>query len=279
MADNSDAIAAGIDVGTECVKAVVVTAAGRVLGRSVVMTRGYFQICAHEALTAALDDAHKRRDELAGIGATGFGMTCVPDATITITEAAAHARGAFHHRPHAMTLVNIGGGNPHVIGVDATGHRVRATGIRRCAVGVGSFLTLAARHLDVSAPQLDELAAAAGGESVAVSSYCSVFSGSEVLERLREGATREQVALGCVQSIAQRVLELGGFEEPVVISGGVAEYFPGVLRALETLSGVKVTTAPEPIFTGALGAALTAFGDRRGESTPRTIEEAVAALQ
>jgi predicted CoA-substrate-specific enzyme activase len=279
MTDSTSEIAAGVDVGTECVKAVVVTDAGRTLGRSVRPTRGYFQICAYEALTAALDDAHRQLDELTGLGATGFGMTCVPNATITMTESASHARGAFHHRQHAMTLVNIGGGDPHVINVDAAGRPVGAHGMRRCAVGVGSFLMFSARHLDVNATQLDELAAAAGGDAAAVSSYCSVFSASEVLERLREGATREQVALGCIRSIAQRVLELGGFDDPVVISGGVAEYFPGVLHALESLSGLQVTTVPEPIFAGALGAALAAFGDQRREHACSAAAEAEGALK
>ena len=33
-----------------------------------------------------------------------------------------------------------------------------------------------------------------------------------------------------MHSIAERIVEIGGFEDPVVICGGVAEYFPGVLR-------------------------------------------------
>lgn len=279
MPDNSSGIAAGVDVGTECVKAVVITDTGRTLGRSVLPTRGYFQVCAHEALTAALHDAGSRLEDLAGVGATGFGMACVPGATVTLMESAAHARGAFHHLPQAMTLVNIGGGDPHVIVVDSAGEQAGSRGMRRCAVGVGSFLTLAARRLDVGAAQLDELADAATGEAAVVTSYCSVFSASEVLEALREGATREQVALGCVRSVAQRVLELGSFTDPVVVSGGVAEYFPGVLRALESLSGLRVTTLPEPIYTGAFGAALAAFTGRGVHPALPMVGHAGGALQ
>lgn len=258
MAERQNGIAAGVDVGTECVKAVVLSEDGRVLGRAVVPTRGYFQACVYEVLAAALDDAQQREEDLVGIGATGFGMDCVSQATTTATESACHALGAYHQLRHAMTLVNIGGRDPHVIGVDADGRRSAARGVRSCAVGVGSFLMFTARHLDVSATRLQELAAAAD-KPVRVSSYCSVFSNAEVLERLREGATREQIALGSMHSIAERIIEIGGFEAPVVVSGGVAEYFPGVLRALETLSGVAVTAAPDPIFTGALGAALRVF--------------------
>ena len=112
-----------------------------------------------------------------------------------------------------------------------------------------------ARHLDVSPPRLEELSAS-GTHAAAVSSYCSVFSATEVLERLREGVTREDIALGCMHSIAERIVEIGGFRDPVVICGGVAEYFPGVLRAFEQLAGVSVRTVSDPIFTGALGSAL-----------------------
>ena len=252
-------IAAGVDVGTECVKAVVIAEDGRVLGRAVMPTRGYFQACVYEVLAAALDDAQRAEDELTGIGATGFGMECVPKATLTATEAACHALGAFQHVGHAMTLVNIGGRDPHVITVDGEGRRVAARGVRRCAVGIGSFLMFTARHLDVSPTRLQELASAAGGRQARVSSYCSVFSASEVLERLREGATREEIAAGCMYSIAERIIEIGGFEEPIVICGGVAEYFPGVLAALEAQSGLTVHGVPDSIFTAALGVSLKAF--------------------
>ncbi len=259
MAEHDERIAAGVDVGTECVKAVITAEDGQVLGRAVMPTRGYFEACVYEVLAAALDDAQRKPEALAGIGATGFGMECVPSSTVTLTEPVAHARGAFHHMKRAMTLVNIGGRDPHVIGVDAAGRRTSARGARRCALGIGSFLMFTARHLDVSPTRLQELASAAEGRKARVSSYCSVFSGSEVLERLREGSTREEIALGCMHSIAERIIEIGGFEAPVVICGGVVEYFPGVLAALEAQSGISVETVPDAIFTGALGASLSVF--------------------
>jgi activator of 2-hydroxyglutaryl-CoA dehydratase len=145
------------------------------------------------------------------------------------------------------------------ITTNRAGQRIAARGARRCAVGIGSFLSFAASHLDVSPTRLQELASAAGDRPARVSSYCSVFSASEVLERLREGATREEIALGCMHSIAERIVEIGGFDDPVVICGGVAEYFPGVLAALEAQLGTKVQAVPDPIFTAALGAALRVF--------------------
>lgn len=91
---------------------------------------------------------------------------------------------------------------------------------------------------------------------VDVGSYCSMFSGQDILEQLRDGATREEIALGCIHSIASRVVEIGRFRGTIRVTGGVAEYFPGVLKALSEKIGLPVEAVPEPILTGALGAAM-----------------------
>jgi activator of 2-hydroxyglutaryl-CoA dehydratase len=62
-----------------------------------------------------------------------------------------------------------------------------------------------------------------------------------------------------MHSVAERVAEIGGFKEPLRVTGGVAEYFPGVLKALGDMTGLKVEAVPEPITIGALGAALKAL--------------------
>ena len=262
MSQETERLAAGIDIGTECVKAVVVDSDGRVRGRAVSPTRGYFQTCAHEALASACEDAQADPGSLAGIGTTGFAMECVANATVRAGDSSCHALGAFQHVSAPMTLVDIGGRDPHVIWVDDLGRRTDARGIRRCALGVGSFLMFTARHLDVPPARLQELAAAAD-RAAAVSSYCSVFSAGEVLERLREGATREEIALGSMQSIAERIVEIGGFRDPMYVCGGVVDYFPGVLQALQSLAGVPVRAVPDPIYTAAVGAALMSL--RNGE--------------
>jgi len=45
---------------------------------------------------------------------------------------------------------------------------------------------------------------------------------------------------------------------PLVVAGGVAEYFPGVLKALGEMTATTPSAIPEPIMAGALGAALKA---------------------
>jgi predicted CoA-substrate-specific enzyme activase len=254
MSENGTVVA-GIDVGTECVKVIVLESDGKVLGRSVVPMRGYFQDRVREAMNAALDEARLTDADLAGTCSTGFGKGCVTSATLTRGDAVCHAAGAFHYFPQAATVVDIGGRDPKVIHVDETGRPTEIHTLRRCAAGIGSFLMFASRHLDIHPTRLQELADSVD-TAASIGSYCSVFAGSEVLERLYEGATREEVARGCIHSVAERIVEIGNFAEPVRVTGGVAEYFPGVLKSFAVITDLKVEAVPEPITAGALGAAL-----------------------
>jgi (R)-2-hydroxyacyl-CoA dehydratese activating ATPase len=253
---------AGADLGTECIKTIVVNDAGKVLGRAVVPTRGYFQDCFQEAMGNALAEAQATAANLRGVGVTGFAAGCAPLASQTITETLCHARGAFETFRRAMTLVDIGGRDPKVIHVDERGTVTSSRSVRKCAVGIGTFLMFASRHLDVHPTRLMDLATSAE-KPAPVGSYCSVYAEVEVIELLRNGATAGEIALGCMYSIAERILEIDRLKGPVMITGGVCEYFPGVVKALAERSSLPVEIVPEPIMAGALGAALYALDSAR----------------
>ncbi len=258
MSDGDRRMVAGIDAGTECIKALVLDDGREVRGRAVVPTRGYFKDCIQEALGIAIEEAQLRPEDLHSVVSTGFGASCVPLDSEPVTEKAAHARGIFHRFPRASTVVDIGGRAPRVIQIDAKGEVLSSRSARKCAIGIGTFLMFASRHLDVHPTRLMDLAKSA--ESPApVGSYCSVFAEIDVIELLRSGASAGEVALGCMVSVAERILEIGGLADPVVVSGGVSEYFPSVVEALAKRSGLAVEVSPEPILVGALGAALTAL--------------------
>lgn len=256
-------VVAGTDVGTECVKAIVANGERKILGRAAVPTRGYFQDCVREALGNALAEAQLREPQLDALCATGFGASCAAGASLTVTESLCHARAAYHHVGKAMTLIDLGGRDPKVIHIDEGGAVVSSKSARNCAVGIGTFLMFAARHLDVHPTRLMDLAGSAE-KPARVGSYCSVFAEVEVIELLRKGSTAGEIALGCMYSIAERVMEMDRLTAPLLISGGVCEYFPGVVRALGERSGLAVEVVPEPIMAGALGAALYALDGPRG---------------
>ncbi|MCP4572755.1 MAG: hypothetical protein GY838_10425 [bacterium] len=258
-------ISLGIDVGTECVKAVVMDEAGALLGSAVVPRSGYFQDRVTEVRQMTLEDGGVGEDDLAGICATGFAENCVTGATSFLGETACHALGAFHFHSEPMDVIDLGGRDPKIIRVDNRGRPEAIHTLRRCAAGIGTFLIFAARQLDIHPTRLQEMANMAS-EPAEIGSYCSIFSGQDILERLRDGATREEIALGCIRSIADRVIEIGSLEGPVRVTGGVAEYFPGVLQALADTLDIEIKAVPRPILAGAVGAALWAQRSRRPQS-------------
>ena len=264
-------ISVGIDVGTECIKVAIVDDHGTLLGSSIVPRRGYFQDRVSEAFPMALDDAQVAAEDVLGICATGFAENCVPMATTFLGDTACHALGAFHHHRQAMCVIDIGGRDPKVIRVNELGLPTAIQTLRRCAAGIGTFLIYAARHLDVHPSHLQEMATRTD-EACDVGSYCSMFSGQDILEKLRDGVSGESVDLGCINSIADRVIEIGRLTDPVYVTGGVAEYFPGVLTAIAAKTGNHVEAVPQPILAGAVGAALFVFQEenipicKQGES-------------
>lgn len=261
MAEESKEISAGIDAGTECIKAVIVDREGVVYGSAIKPRTGYFQERIQEVFDAALDDAKVEAGALAGVCATGFGDSCATMATTTLGETACHAMGAFIQFPREMSLIDIGGKDPKVIQISGNGLPTEIHTLRRCAAGIGTFLNYAARHLDVHPTRLQELAAVAEKPAM-IGSYCSIFSTTDLLTRLREGSTREEVALGCLDSIADRVVEIGGFHEPARVSGGIAEYFPGILTTLSKKARINVESLSQPILVGAVGAGLWVFREK-----------------
>ena len=242
------------------IKAVILDDHKRLVGRFVVESVGYFQGRIREALTGALDEASCLESDLRATCVTGFGARCADDITPTLfaSDSNCHARGATHFFDPPLTLLDLGAREPTLIQVDENGARVVSKSLRKCAVGIGSFMTFAARHLGVPPARLMELASAAE-QPTPINSYCTVFAETALLEQLRGGASREQVALGCMHSVAQRVMEIGHFTDPLVVTGGLPVYYPGVVAAIEEKAGIVVKVAPQSIMCGALGAALMAF--------------------
>jgi activator of 2-hydroxyglutaryl-CoA dehydratase len=93
-----------------------------------------------------------------------------------------------------------------------------------------------------------------------VNSYCTVFAGTEVIERIKAGEPREDISMGLFRSIASRVFEmLAARDGPVAATGGVVAHCRAMGRALEEALETKVLLPELPQHAGAYGAALLAL--------------------
>jgi predicted CoA-substrate-specific enzyme activase len=251
---------AGIDSGSWTTKAIVIDDATAVIGKAVVRTDAELSSAAERSFAEALEDAGVERSDLEAIWATGFGRQSVSFADSTRTELDCHARGVRHYIPGALTVVDIGGQDAKVIRLDEDGRRISHRMNRKCAAGTGSFLEEMSLRLGVRIDQFHDLALKFE-EEFELGSFCTVFTGTEVLAAIRQGRRPSDLARAGYRSVVRRILEMDVLDGPLVGTGGVIAHHPMVLELIEEALGTPVQVPPHPQEIGAFGAALAAKGE------------------
>ncbi len=262
-------ITAGIDAGSRTIKVVLYDSeAAQVLARGMA-EQGVDQAHLTQALfDRTLKEAGLRRERLAVIVATGYGRQALRFAHTTITEITCHARGVRHLAPEARTIIEMGGQDSKVIRLEEGG-QVRDFAMNdRCAAGTGRFLEVLASRLGVSFAELGELSFRSR-QPAAISSTCVVFAETEIVGLLAEGTPRADIAAGVQTAVVTRVAAMVGapIEPPVYFTGGVALQ-AGMVEALHQVLACPIHVAPQPQFTGALGAAILAARQVRDPGGP-----------
>jgi predicted CoA-substrate-specific enzyme activase len=257
----------GLDCGTATTKAVIIDGTARMVGSHVRRSGANLLESAETALDEALKEAGLRREDVERIVATGFGRRSVSFAQQTKTEISCHSKGCHHYYPEEITVIDIGGQDNKVVKLDAAGRKTSFKMNRKCAAGTGAFLEEMAYKLDIPLSELESLArkSDAGTE---LGSFCTVFTATEVLDRIRGGEKLEDIVRGLFNSVAKRILEMDRLTGRVVMSGGVVAHNPIVAEIISERANVAVEIAPHPQEMGAFGAALFA-----AESLAREAEE------
>jgi len=247
----------GIDIGSTWTKVVLLDGEKKVLARALARTGMSFEGASETARSEALQMCGADSQEVRRTLSTGYGRKNAPFADASRTEIACHAKGAFHHFPHAMTVVDIGGQDNKIIRVGEKGAVESFQMNRKCAAGTGAFIEEIARRLDMDLARLEALAQGADRD-ITLSSFCTVFSATEVIKLIREGESPENICRGIFNSVVARVVEMGQFSDRIALTGGVAAAFPVVAKILADRTNAVVEVPPFAQYVGALGAALIA---------------------
>jgi predicted CoA-substrate-specific enzyme activase len=193
---------------------------------------------------------------------TGYGRKNVPFSRDTKTEIGCHAKGCYHYFPMAMTVIDIGGQDNKIIKLDQQGRRLNFKMNRKCAAGTGAFLEEMSMRLEIPLEDMDALAAASEN-MVELGSFCTVFTATEVLEKIRQGKKIPDIVKGLFFSVIKRVLEMDSLTDAVVMTGGVVAHNPHLVKMVEELTRKEILLPRYPQLTGAVGAALFAI-EREG---------------
>ncbi len=211
---------------------------------------------ANKVMEQALAQAHLTFDDLSYVVATGYGRINVPFADRQVTEITCHAKGLYSLLPTVKTIVDIGGQDSK--GIKILNGKVTSFVMNdKCAAGTGRFLEVIADALGVPLQGLGELSLSAE-KAAPISSTCTVFAEHEVTNQLAGGEPRENLIAGIHEAIATRVFSLVAklkIEPDIAITGGGAKNI-GLVKALEAKFSFPVLIPPEPLLTGAIGAAV-----------------------
>jgi predicted CoA-substrate-specific enzyme activase len=251
---------AGVDVGASATKAVVIDSQGKILGSSINRTTTNLGKLAEKTLDEALKTVGIEKESIKYIIATGYGRENVEFAHEMKTEISCHSKGgrsSFKEKNEPMAIIDIGGQDNKVIKLDKDGKIVNFKMNRKCAAGTGAFLEEIALKLDTSPNVLDELARGAT-KDIVLGSFCTVFTSTEILEKIKEGESKENMVKGAFISVVKRIAEMEILEGSVILTGGVIAHNPLIGEILEKQLNVKVNIPENAQLAGAVGAALYA---------------------
>lgn len=248
--------AIGIDIGSTCAKAVVLSPSGEILRRLILPT-GWSSVDTARQIEAQLSEFLPQ----SRVAATGYGRVCVPYANRQVTEITCHARGACAlYREKTLNVIDIGGQDTKIIRVE-DGRVADFLMNDKCSAGTGRFLDVMAGTLGLSPQELNTLASRGGG--VHISSMCTVFAESEIISLIGRGEKKENIAYAVVDSIATKVAAQASRLLPesgtVCLTGGLCEE-KILVDALFSALNRPILTCPDGRYAGAIGAATLAGG-------------------
>lgn len=254
----------GIDVGASTTKAVILDKSAEIKGHSVIHSGADFGAAAEDVLRKASAGLKKENLDHKLVLSTGYGRRNVPFADLTKTEISCHAKGSYHFFPRMHTLIDIGGQDSKIIKIDNSGKRTGFKMNRKCAAGTGAFLEEIANRLKIEIEKLNGLAEKAM-TNITIGSYCTVFTATEILTKIRQNVRVEDIIKGIFDSVIKRALEMDPLEGNIVMSGGVVAHNPYFVKMCEQKLGKDIFVPPFPQLIGALGAALFALETKGGK--------------
>ena len=265
-------LTAGIDSGSSTTKAVVMKD-NKVIGTGWVKSTDVLK-SAEEAFSKALAEAGVKREDLDGLGTTGYGRFLIGkhyNADLIQEELTVNSKGAVYlagRQKGPATVIDIGGMDNKAISVlDGIPGSFTMGGI--CAGASGRFLEQSANRLGVDISEMGALAVKGDHSNVTMNSYCIVFGTQSLINSLSQGKAQADVAAAACYSVAEQVYEqqLQEIEvkKPVIMVGGSSLNI-GLVKAMGDLLKIDIIVPPYSQYIGAVGSALLVSGIREGNA-------------
>lgn len=239
----------GLDSGSTTTKGVLLED-GEVINKKLVLTSGDPVRAMNEILNFL-----GHNDSIPVI-TTGYGRKLI-SSDRQITEITCHARGASYLNPEIQGVIDIGGQDSKVIKLNSRKRVEEFIMNDRCAAGTGRFIEVIMRTLGEDIKNLDKFVEDANPAKI--NSMCTVFAESEVVGLIGKGEARENVALGVLHSVVERVSsqfkQINSNNNKIFFSGGLTRS-QVITDLFEEYTGSKIYRHELSQYAGAIGAGL-----------------------
>jgi benzoyl-CoA reductase subunit D len=251
-------ITAGLDLGTQSVKAIILKD-GEAVSRGKAFSGFDPAKAAEQALGEALKAAKLSLSDVNHVTATGSGMDLEPNSDSTISMMGADAQAGVYLFPKARTIIDVGAEEARAVKCGEKGIMMDFVVNERCAAGAGAFIEAMARALEVKLKDMGPLSLKAERAS-SINASCVIFGESDVVTLIHRQEPKPEIARAIFDAMADRVSSMVyrlGVNPDVVLLGGVARDV-GFVASLKRKLGIDVLIPEYPEYAGALGAALVA---------------------
>jgi predicted CoA-substrate-specific enzyme activase len=249
----------GIDIGAASSKAVVIDGRKMIVGEAVIPSGTNYATTASSVKGEALSQAGLQPSAISASAATGIGgRNAGADSYhgVIICD----ARGVNLTFPGARTIIDIGGQGSQVITMDGEGRVINFNVSEICATGSARLLQVVARILQIGIDEIGPLSLKSSKPS-SFSTSCTVFLETEVITRISQGDSPEDILAGIHHSIADKISGMSRgvkLEKDFAIIGGGA-LDSGLVRAIDEKMDVEALVPENPRLMAALGAAIIAM--------------------
>lgn len=244
----------GIDIGSTTIKAVVLNREDEVIYKTYLRHKSSIT----KSLIKLLEDLETSfKDEKMYFNFTGSaGMHLSFGINAQFTQEVISATKALQHEGDDFDVcIELGGEDAKIIFFSGNNIEQRMNGT--CAGGTGAFIDQMATLIDVSTPELNELAKNYN-KIYPIASRCGVFAKSDIQPLLNQGASHHDIAVSIYQAIVNQTI--AGLSQGKKIKGRVA-FLGGPLTFSSELRKRFIETLHlENVFIPENGEVFVAYG-------------------
>jgi len=220
----------GLDLGSSYCKGVVVDDQYQMVDSFSVKTGYSFDNAVNKIITKFSSDYELETP----YHTCGYGREQLNIPYVSNSEIMALAKGVYQIYGRECSVIDIGGQDTKFIKINALGQVEKFKMNRKCAAGTGSFLEEIAFRLDISPQEFNAFAEQATDE-VKINSFCTVFAVSEIIGMIKNGTSISNIIIGIYNSIVTRCIELSPVEDFLVITGGLPDTHPTIVKLFKNV--------------------------------------------